>query len=59
MSNVFNHRLGLTCKPKTKSKKYGNLTMSVNATWMQRLPLNTGSATISELTVFANIGYSF
>lgn len=59
LSNVFNHRLGLTCKPKVKSKKYGNVTMSVNATWMQRLPLNTGSATISELTVFANIGYSF
>lgn len=60
-SNVFNHRLSVAFKPKSKNPKYGNFTMSCNAAWMQRLP--TAEAIdqnkINEINIFTNAAYNF
>jgi hypothetical protein len=61
MSNVFNHRLALIYKPKMKTghAKTGNINMSINGAYMQRLGANTTNKNISEITVFGMVGYTF
>lgn len=61
-SNVFNHRLSLTYKASAKkTAKAVQLKpmLSLNAAYLQKLPVVDTEKTIHEVNVFVNLGLSF
>ncbi len=59
ISNVFNHKLSVSFKPKPKNPNYGNISFSCNANWMQKLPVNNLTNKINEINVFSALVYTF
>ncbi len=57
--NILSHRAQLSYSPKLKKKIYGKPSLSVNAIYVNRLPLIATQTKTGELTVMANIGINF
>ncbi|MBI3510469.1 MAG: hypothetical protein HY064_07375 [Bacteroidetes bacterium] len=58
-SEILSHRAQFSFSPKMKEKKYGQPTISVNAIFLQKFPVNTSQHSTGELTLTANLGYTF
>jgi len=57
-NHVLNYRLGLRLNPDWWDKKYGELSMSLNGAFTDRLPVSGGSGT-QNLTLMTNISLQF
>lgn len=58
-SNILSHRAQFSYSPKVKRKIYGKPSLSVNAIYVNRFPIIVSQGTTGELTVTANLGWSF
>lgn len=58
-SHVLSHRAQISFSPRVKNKKYGKPSLSLNGVYVSRFPVNSTQQTTGELTVTANLGYSF
>jgi hypothetical protein len=57
-NHVVNSRIGIRMNPSLWDKKYGKVSLGINGTWTNRLPVN-GANSSQIITVMANIGYQF
>ncbi len=57
--NILSHRMQLSWSPPMKNKKIGKPIASVNAIYVNRLPVISTQAKTGELTVMVNLGWSF
>jgi hypothetical protein len=59
VGNILSHRAQLSWSPKMKNKKYGTPALSVNGIYLERFPVIFSQTKTGELTVTANLGWSF
>jgi hypothetical protein len=57
--NILSHRAQLSWSPKIKNKKFGTPIMSVNGIYLNKFPVLSAQRKTGELTVTANLGWSF
>ena len=57
--NVLSHRAQISWSPKMKSKKSGTPVISVNGIYLNKFPILLSQRKTGELTVTANLGWSF
>lgn len=58
-NHVMNFRLGANISPQFWDKKYGKVTMSLNANYTQKFAVVANALSPKNLTVIANINYGF
>jgi hypothetical protein len=58
-SHIMNWRLGLSANPELFDKKYGKITCTLNVQYTQRFAVLENQNGSSNLTIIANLNYSF
>lgn len=58
-NNVFNYRTSAGMSPEIWDKKYGSLAVALSGNLLQKEPIETTQNRVLELTVMANLSYSF
>jgi hypothetical protein len=58
-SHVTNFRLGASMTPELWDKKFGKVNLGLNANYTQKFAVLEGALSPKNLTIFANINYSF
>jgi len=58
-NHVMNFRLGANISPQLWDKKYGKISMSLNANYTQKFAVVANSLSPKNLTIIANINYGF
>jgi hypothetical protein len=59
LNHVISYRSQFSFTPKVKNEKLGRPAMSLNAVYVNKLPVVTGLESTGELTVTVNVGYAF
>lgn len=59
MDHVISYRSQFTFSPKVRNPKFGRPALSVNAVYVNKLPVVAALSPTKELTVTVNVGYSF
>ena len=58
-NHVMNLRLGTTMTPELWDKKFGKVNLGLNANYTQKFAVLEGAPSPKNLTVIANVNYSF
>jgi hypothetical protein len=58
-SHIMNWRLGLSANPELFDKKYGKISCAVHVQYTQRFAVLENQNGSSNLTIIANLNYSF
>lgn len=59
LNHIVSYRSQFSFTPKVRNPKYGRPSFSMNAVYVNRLPVISGFSPTKELTVTVNVGYSF
>lgn len=58
-NNMFNYRCTVSHAPKLKNEKWGKINLALNLMFLNKLPTANELKKLHELTIIANVGYTF